>query len=97
MFYIVSRVLRQLIGWLKIFLNIKICLFYSSRSFPPVEPGKGYPGNRDTWIKDDLEASKFIESLKRCEEATHNSKIFGSIHGYHTLDMKKLLKKKWYF
>ena len=95
MFYIVSRG-STATHWLakNLSKHKDLVCFYSSRSFPPVEPGKGYPGNRDTWIKDDLEASKFIESLKRCEEATHNSKIFGSIHGYHTLDMKKIVEEK---
>lgn len=94
MFYIVSRG-STATHWLakNLSKHKDLVCFYSSRSFPPVEPGKGYPANKNTWIKDDLEAEKFLYSLKKCEEATHNSKTFGSIHGYHTLDMKKLVEE----
>ena len=29
-----------------------------------------------------------------CENATHGSKVFGSIHGYHNLEMKNLVEQK---
>lgn len=95
MFYIVSRG-STATHWLakNLSRHRDLVCYYSSRSFPPVEPGKGYPENKNTWVKDNLDASKYLDSLLMCEKATHNSKIFGSIHGYHTLDMKKLVEER---
>ena len=95
MFYIVSRG-STATHWLSknISKHKDLVCFYSSRSFPPVEPGKGYPNDKNSWVKDNLDAEKYIDSLLKCEEATHNSKVFGSIHGYRTLNMKDLVEKR---
>ena len=95
MFYIVSRG-STATHWLakNLSKHKDLVCFYSSRSFPPVTPGEGYPTNRKTWVKDNLEASKYLDSLLMCEKATHNSKLFGSIHGYHTLEIKDLVEKR---
>ena len=94
MFYIVSRG-STATHWLSKSLSKHpdLVCFNSSRSFPPVEPGKGYPSNKKTWIKDNLEASRYLESLQLCERATHGSKIFGAIHGYHNIEMKELVEQ----
>ena len=61
MFYIVSRG-STATHWLakNLSKHKDLVCFFSSRSFPPVEPGKGNPTNKNTWIKDDLEAENAI-------------------------------------
>tara|TARA_B100000963_G_scaffold89112_1_gene76668 strand:- start:2246 stop:3229 length:984 start_codon:yes stop_codon:yes gene_type:complete len=95
MFYIVSRG-STATHWLakNLSKHPSLVCFFSSRSYPPVQPGHGYPFNKNSWVKDNMEASKFLDSLVMSEKATHNSKIFGSIHGYHNLEMKNLVEKK---
>ena len=94
MFYIVSRG-STATHWLSKNLSKHpdLVCFNSSRSFPPVEPGMGFPSNKNTWVKDNLEASKYLESLQLCEKATHGTKFFGAIHGYHNIEMKELVEQ----
>ncbi len=93
MFYIVSRG-STATHWLakNISKHPDLVCFYASRSFPPLEPGKAYPTNKGTWVKEPLEPKKYLDSLRLCEQATHNSKIFGSIHGYHEIEMEQLVE-----
>ena len=93
MFYIVSRGCTAT-NWLakNLSLHKDIVCFYSSRSFPPVPPGEAYPANKSSWVREPLDQSKFLDSLNLCEKATLGSKVFGSIHGYHNLEMKKLVE-----
>ena len=71
----------------------KIVCFHSSRSFPPMEPGKTHL-TTDSWLKDEMDVDKYIESLELCEKATHNEKVFGSIHGYHGIIAKDSCLKR---
>lgn len=93
MFYISSRG-SSATWWLAETLSKhpNIVCFGSTRSFPPVEPGKAFPSVK-SWINT-LDANKFIDGLKICEEATRGKKIFGSTHGYHGLDIKDACEKK---
>ena len=87
MFYISARG-SSASTWLNRVLSKhkKIVCFQSSRSFPPVWPGKTFP-YENTWVKE-IEPAKYIESLILCENSTHKEKIFGSTHGYHGIDAK---------
>ena len=95
MFYIVSRG-STATHWVakNLSKHQDIVCFFASRSFPPLEPGKAYPSNKETWVQEPLDASKYLDSLIMCENATHGSKVFGSIHGYHNLEMKNLVEQK---
>ena len=64
MFYIVSRG-STATHWLakNLSKHPDLVCFFSSRSFPPVQPGQGYPNNKNAWVKDNMEASKFLDSL----------------------------------
>ena len=95
MFYIVSRG-STATHWVakNLSKHQDIVCFFASRSFPPLEPGKAFPSNKETWVQEPLDASKYLDSLIMCENATHGSKVFGSIHGYHNLEMKNLVEQK---
>lgn len=93
MFYIVSRG-STATHWLakNLSKHKDLVCFGSSRSIPPIEPGK-IPSDYK-WIKDNIDPNKYLDSLLLFEKSTHNSKIFGSIHGYHTIEMKELVEKR---
>jgi len=87
MFYISSRG-SSATTWVAQILNIfpGIVCFNSSRSFPPVDPGKTYPIHN--WVKE-ISPEKFIESLIIAESSCRFKVKFGSIHGYHGTLAKK--------
>jgi len=70
----------------------KIVCFRATRSFPPVSAHRASP-NEDSGIPQ-ISADKFIEGLLECSRATHNEKIFGSIHGYHGIVAKEACEKR---
>lgn len=92
MFYISSRG-SSATWWLAKVLSKhpKIVCFGSTRSLPPIDPGKAFPSQK-SWINT-IDPKKFIQGLKICEEATKKQKIFGSTHGYHGLDIKEACEK----
>lgn len=83
MFYISSRG-SSATTWVAKILNMHraIVCFNSARAFPPVPPGKTYPSHE--WVKE-ISPKKFIDSLIICEKSCRGEKVFGSIHGYHSV------------
>ena len=91
MFYISSRG-SSANTWVAETLNCfsGIVCFNSSRSFPPLPPGKTYPNHY--WVSE-ISPEKYIESLKIVESCCRFKIKFGSIHGYHGTLIKDSCEK----